>query len=103
MGNAWTMQGRKPIMARRGAVPIVPQGTNCVHCHRKMNTFAGGSAKMPGIGPLCHPNVSGRPDCYHLVSLYGHQAPCEYSVCYEDHEDQSIYQKAKNATVIGKR
>lgn len=43
----------------------------CVHCHRQMGDYAGGFAMAFG-GALCHPNASGRPDCYHLVTVYKH-------------------------------
>lgn len=43
----------------------------CVHCGRKMGDHEGGSGGVNGL-PLCHPNVDGRPDCYHLVTVYHH-------------------------------
>jgi len=98
-GNAFLQHGRKPIMPRKSGVvgrKDGPPGTVCVHCGRLMNNFIGGSSKIPGVGPTCHPNVTGRPDCYHLVTLYKHKTPCEHSVCYEDHDDQAVYQKAGN-------
>ena len=44
----------------------------CVHCGRVCGDMAGGSG---GVGEykLCHPNEPGRPDCYHLVTVYHHE------------------------------
>lgn len=50
----------------------------CVHCGRACRTTAGGySSSKEGL-PLCHPNESGRPDCYHMVEVYHHDVvDCE--------------------------
>jgi hypothetical protein len=41
----------------------------CVHCGRQAGSFHGGWAKV-GTQPLCHPSEPGRPDCYHLATVY---------------------------------
>lgn len=46
--------------------------TDCVHCGRKCGESAGGSASVNGI-QVCHPNEPGRPDCYHMVTVYHHE------------------------------
>jgi hypothetical protein len=56
----------------------------CAHCGRVMSNFAGGYSRIGGK-PLCHPNVTGRPNCYELVDRYKHTMPCDGSLCYEDH------------------
>ena len=43
----------------------------CVHCGRVTNNEEAGYGSVEGQ-PLCHPNVTGRPDCYHLVTVYKH-------------------------------
>lgn len=43
----------------------------CVHCGRTMGDYEGGYGELNNL-PLCHPNVSDRPDCYHLVTVYHH-------------------------------
>lgn len=45
----------------------------CVHCGRRCNDYEGGHASAGEGSPLCHPNVDGRPDCYHMVTVYHHQ------------------------------
>lgn len=43
----------------------------CGHCGADdVGTFAAGSAAINGT-PVCHPNVSGRPDCYRAVTAFG--------------------------------
>lgn len=63
----------------------------CAHCDRIMSNYAGGYSRGYKGEPLCHPNVSGRPDCYKLVTVFGHKIPCVSKVCYEDHDDQKTY------------
>ena len=46
----------------------------CDHCGREMGDFAGGFGSVSHDGRtyhLCHPNMPDRPDCYHLVTVYG--------------------------------
>jgi hypothetical protein len=43
----------------------------CTHCGRQMGDYEGGFGEH-NLLPLCHPNVAGRPDCYHLVTVYDH-------------------------------
>lgn len=43
----------------------------CVHCGREAGDPKGGEASV-GLAKLCHPSVDGRPDCYHMVSVYSH-------------------------------
>ncbi len=48
----------------------------CAHCGRDdVGTAEGGYAAVRGQW-LCHPNESGRPDCYTLVTVYKHGMPC---------------------------
>lgn len=47
----------------------------CDHCGRTMGDFDGGSGLLYRGGKrysFCHPNAPGRPDCYHLVTVYDH-------------------------------
>ena len=46
--------------------------TLCVHCGRKCGDMAGGSGEVQRT-KLCHPNEPGRPDCYHMVTVYHHE------------------------------
>lgn len=41
----------------------------CVHCGRPCGNFEGGFAVIRSKR-VCHPNVSGRPDCYKLITVY---------------------------------
>ena len=41
----------------------------CAHCGRPCGNFEGGHASILGQR-VCHPNVSGRPDCYRLITVY---------------------------------
>jgi hypothetical protein len=48
----------------------------CGHCDRSdVGVFAAGYGALGGV-PLCHPNVAGRPDCYRLVTVFGHPMAC---------------------------
>ncbi len=45
----------------------------CGHCGATdVGGRAAGWAKV-GQSPLCHPNDTGRPDCYRLVTVYRHR------------------------------
>jgi hypothetical protein len=68
-----------------------PVGIKCAHCDRLCGNFAGGYAGGHNGENLCHPNVSGRPDCYRLVTVYGHKTPCTRKTCYQDHDDPKKY------------
>jgi ribosomal protein S27E len=46
-----------------------PATQTCVHCGRTMGDTAGGYATISGE-PVCHPNGTSRPDCYHLATVY---------------------------------
>lgn len=52
----------------------------CGHCGATdVGTDEGGLATLTVDGVhnyLCHPNATGRPDCYRLVTLYHHSMPC---------------------------
>ncbi len=49
----------------------------CGHCGRTdMGSYEAGYGAV-GKTRLCHPNVSGRPRCYDLVTRYGHTMPCD--------------------------
>lgn len=41
----------------------------CVHCGRPCGNFEGGFA-IVGAQRVCRPNVSNRPDCYRLITVY---------------------------------
>lgn len=46
----------------------------CDHCGRIAGDEAGGYSSLhdhTGSYRFCHPNVPGRPDCYHLVTACG--------------------------------
>jgi len=52
----------------------------CDHCGRTCGDFAGGHSTISKIVDgqwttydLCHPNEAGRPDCYHLVTVWGEE------------------------------
>lgn len=45
----------------------------CVHCGRICHDPKGGYASVGPQLPVCHPNVPDRPDCYHMITVYGHQ------------------------------
>lgn len=68
--------------------------TRCSHCNRPMNDYAGGSSKGYNGENLCHPNAKNRPDCYALVTRYGHETPCQSKTCYEDHAELMTYVRA---------
>lgn len=61
-------------------------GPRCVHCGRT-DDGRGGNTVWARVGDarLCHPDDKSRPDCYHLVTVYGHQladcANCKPSDC----------------------
>lgn len=59
----------------------------CAHCGRVMNNFAGGYSRGRNGEPLCLPNAPNRPNCYKLVTQYGHKTPCVRKKCFEDHPD----------------
>lgn len=42
----------------------------CAHCGRPCGNFEGGHAMLQSGQRVCHPNVSGRPDCYRLITVY---------------------------------
>jgi len=81
----------RPMLAKSKAkLPVT--GRRCAHCERRCDNFAGGFARV-NSKPLCHPNATGRPDCYHLVSVYGHTMPCATVTCYEDGLEKRQYEK----------
>lgn len=45
--------------------------TLCAHCGRVTRDVAGGFASI-GSTPVCHPNTSDRPDCFRMITVYGH-------------------------------
>ncbi len=75
---------------------MAPSGTTygitmgCKHCQRRMNNFAGGYSRGPNGELLCNPNGPNRPDCYSLVTRYGHEMPCLNKKCYEDHPNKIL-------------
>lgn len=60
--------GPAPI-TRAGRPPAPGAGRICAHCGGPMRGYA-----SAGDAWLCHPDSG--IDCYHLVTLYGHPAPC---------------------------
>jgi hypothetical protein len=80
-----------PKMRKSNDRLIDPCGIRCSHCDRMAGNFAGGFARSSDGRALCHPNVRGRPDCYHLVTNYAHEQPCIKVTCYEDHDDPKKY------------
>ena len=87
--------GHRPTLSILPAQRNDPYRVHCSHCRRKIGTFASGYARGgPKMGVLCHPNVSDRPDCYKLVTLYNHEQPCQHGGCYE----QEIVEEPKNGT-----
>ena len=51
-------QGREPVVL-------------CVHCGRVTQCPAGGWAYVGDVS-VCHPNEAGRPDCFRMITVYGH-------------------------------
>lgn len=49
----------------------LPEPQPCVHCGRSALDFAGGYARLDAE-PVCHPNGPGRPDCFRMITVYGH-------------------------------
>lgn len=48
----------------------------CGHCRRPdVGTPAAGYGGVNGT-PVCHPAVTGRPDCYRLVTVHRHPLNC---------------------------
>jgi hypothetical protein len=46
----------------------------CGHCERRdVGSVEGGYGNAGGVA-LCRPSVSGRPNCFLLVTVYGHPA-----------------------------
>jgi hypothetical protein len=56
-------------------------GAICGHCGEPQR----GYASLWGI-PLCHPDEG--LDCYRLVTVHGHGAPCLTQPCYDPHPTQ---------------
>jgi hypothetical protein len=48
---------------------VVGRPSTCVHFGRTCDNIADGYASIDGQ-PVCHPNFSDRPDCYHLITVY---------------------------------
>jgi len=68
----------------------------CAHCQRRMGNLPGGYSRGHKAEPLCHPNTChpdgrNRPNCYELVTRYGHITPCVNKTCYEAHPDFLTY------------
>lgn len=47
-------------------------GHQCVHCKRTCGTLAGGFARIAGASVCCKPSQTGRPDCYHMITVKFH-------------------------------
>jgi hypothetical protein len=61
-------------LRREHYVKLIP----CAHCGRPCGDYAGGHGSVWHVNEkrathLCHPNASGRPDCYHLVTVHGEE------------------------------
>jgi len=82
---------RPPRMVANNSTTRMSAPMDCAHCSRLMNNFAGGYSRGPTGQVLCHPNATGRPDCYKLVTVYNHEVPCTGTVCYEDNHDFMEY------------
>lgn len=53
------------------------QAVPCTHCGRLAGDYAGGYAAVDGA-VVCHPNEAGRPDCFRMITVYGHSiSSCE--------------------------
>jgi hypothetical protein len=54
-------------------INVFDLGKECVHCHRRCGSFAGGYATICGAA-VCHPpaSVTDRPDCYLNAISRGH-------------------------------
>jgi hypothetical protein len=76
---------------KRTSTSLERSAMRCAHCDRTMNNFAGGYSRSLQGKPLCHPNGPNRPNCYKLVTLYGHSLPCKRKKCYEDHPNLTDY------------
>lgn len=50
------------------------KGRTCAHCLHDMRGFA-----SVGDDYLCHPDVG--LDCYRLVTVHGHELPCQRRIC----------------------
>lgn len=44
---------------------------DCVHCGRLTQCLEGGWAYV-GDAAVCHPNEADRPDCFRMITVYGH-------------------------------
>lgn len=44
-----------------------PVGRECVHCHRRCGTVAGGHARLGGMNVCSRPTEPNRPDCYREI------------------------------------
>ena len=71
----------------------------CAHCGRICRDYNGGGASVPPGHIVCHPNQPGRPDCYHLITVYGHEVmgcePCSK----EPYEPPSAQDNAEALTI----
>lgn len=57
-------------------MPATSEPRRCGHCGASdVGTLRAGYASV-GMEPVCHPYVGDRPDCYRLVTIYGHPMPC---------------------------
>ncbi len=67
----------RELFDRLAQGPDAPSRTRtCGHCGRTdVGTYEAGYGGINDIA-LCHPNVSDRPDCFRLVTLYKHAMPC---------------------------
>ncbi len=68
----------KPVQDQLfGSTVNLTRGTQtCGHCGATdVGTYAAGYGNAAG-SPLCHPNESGRPDCYRLVTTHRHPLRC---------------------------
>lgn len=48
-----------------------PTPEPCAHCGRLVNNYAGGYGAVYG-SVVCHPNETNRPDCFRMITVYGH-------------------------------
>lgn len=65
---------RRKRQQRHTPPPAPPAVPHCAHCGRTTDGRGGNTVWARAQGArLCHPDEKNRPDCFHLVTLYGHQ------------------------------
>lgn len=96
-GSIVKLRGRSTRFGGSGSV--AKNTSKCAHCERPMNDYAGGTSRGYHNEMLCHPNAKNRPDCYRLVTIYKHPAPCDRKTCYENHPNFMDYVDGMEETI----